>query len=233
MPSLNRVILIGRLTRDPELRYTSSGLAVTSFSLAVDRVRKNEQGERQTDFFRCTAWRQQAEFVHQYIHKGRLVAVEGRVEINEYTAQDGQRRTSVDIVCDSIQTLESPRDGGGEGGPARDAGGYNAPAGGAGGGAGGDEYFDDEVGAAPARSQGGAPQGAPRQPNAAPQGGARPQGQGAPRPQGGAPQGGARPQGGAPQGGAPAAAPARGAQPQPGYPQNDYDFDDSDPFADE
>jgi len=232
MPSLNRVILIGRLTRDPELRYTSSGLAVTSFSLAVDRVRKNEQGERQTDFFRCTAWRQQAEFVHQYIHKGRLVAVEGRVEINEYNAQDGQRRTSVDIVCDSIQTLESPRDGGGEGGPARDAGGYNAPAGGTGGGAGngsgGEEYFDDEVGAAPARSQ------APR-PQAAAPGGGRPQGgapQGAPRPQGGAPQG--APQAGArPQGGAPAAAPARGAQPQPGYPQNDYDFDDSDPFADE
>ena len=224
MPSYNRIILIGRLTRDPELRYTSSGLAVTTFSIAVDRFQKNEQGERQTDFFRCKAWRQKAEFVQQYIQKGRLVAIDGRIELNEYTAQDGTRRTGVDVVCDTVETLDSQRDGGGgDGGamPARPQGGAR--------GAGGGEYFDDEVAAAPARSQ-GAPQGgpggdeAPRPQAAAPA--ARPQ---AARPQGDAPQG-ARPQGGQ---GAPQGAPARGAQAQPAYPQNDYDFDDSDPFADE
>lgn len=117
MPSLNKVILIGRLTRDPELRYTAGGLAVTSFSIAVDRRFKNQQGERQTDFFRCKAWRQQAEFVANYIQKGRLVAVEGSIEMNEVTGQDGSKRTFVDIVCNSIEALEGPRDANrGEGG---------------------------------------------------------------------------------------------------------------------
>ena len=215
MPSFNRVILIGRLTRDPELRYTASGLAVTTFSIAVDRFQKNEQGERQTDFFRCKAWRQKAEFVQQYIQKGRLVAVEGRIELSEYTAQDGTRRSAVDIICDGVETLEAPRDGvgGGEGGAPMAARPAARPAPAAGGG----EYFDDEVAAAPARSQ-AAPQAAaaprPQQAAAAPAApAARPQGQAAPQ---GAPQ-----------------APARGAQAQPAYPQNDYDFDDSDPFADE
>ncbi len=229
MPSFNRVILIGRLTRDPELRYTASGLAVTTFTIAVDRFQKNEQGERVTDFFRCKAWRQKAEFVQQYIQKGRLVAVDGRIEMSEYTAQDGTRRTSVDIVCDNVETLEPPRDGAAAGAPA--AGGYGAPAAPAGGG----DYFDDEMAAAPARSQApvaqAAVQAAPRPQAAAPA--APPQ-----RPQ--APQGGA-PQGGAPQGApqrpqgapGPAGQAPRGAQPQPAYPQNDYDFDDSDPFADE
>ena len=211
MPSFNRVILIGRLTRDPELRYTASGLAVTTFSIAVDRFQKNEQGERQTDFFRCKAWRQKAEFVQQYIQKGRLVAVEGRIELSEYTAQDGTRRSAVDIICDGVETLEAPRDGvGGEGGAPMAARPAARPAPAAGGG----EYFDDEVAAAPARSQ-AAPQAAP-----------------APRPQQAAAAPADRPQGQAAPQGAPQA-PARGAQAQPAYPQNDYDFDDSDPFADE
>ena len=112
MPSLNKVILIGRLTRDPELRYTSSGLAVASFTIAVDRRFKDQQtGERKTDFFRCTAWRQKAEFVQQYIHKGRLVCVEGSIELNEFTGQDGSRRMSADVQCENVETLEPPREG--------------------------------------------------------------------------------------------------------------------------
>jgi single-strand DNA-binding protein len=209
MPSLNRIVLIGRLTRDPEKRYTTSGLAVTSFSIAVDRRAKNQQGERQTDFFRCSAWRQSAEFVADYITKGRLVAVEGRIEINEYVGQDGQKRQSADVVCDHVEILESNRDQQGEGGGGYGSGSTpganrapqdNAPHADAGNG-----YFpDDDMSAtsqqrAPQRSPGGAVN-----PNA---GGSRP-----------APTR-------APQGNRPAPAP------QPAYPEND--FDDSDPFADE
>ncbi|MDF2440675.1 MAG: single-strand DNA-binding protein, partial [Abditibacteriota bacterium] len=84
MASYNRVVLIGRLTRDPEMRYTSAGLAVASFSIAVDRRTKSNDGQKQADFFRCSAWRQSAEFVNEYARKGRLVAVDGRIEINEY-----------------------------------------------------------------------------------------------------------------------------------------------------
>lgn len=140
MASLNKVILVGRLTRDPELRHTASGLAIATFTLAVDRRFKNQQGEKQTDFFRCTAWRQRAEFVSSYVTKGRLVAVEGSVEINEVVGQDGQKRYFTDIVCDSITTLDSARSyeesGGAPGGPA------------AGGG-----YFQDEELAAPQQQQ--------------------------------------------------------------------------------
>ncbi|HVF10339.1 MAG TPA: single-stranded DNA-binding protein, partial [Abditibacteriaceae bacterium] len=97
MPSLNRVILVGRLTRDPELRYTAGGLAVTSFTIAVDRRYKNSQtGERQTDFLRCKAWRQRAEFVANYVTKGRLVAVDGSIEISEVIVQDGQKKYFTD-----------------------------------------------------------------------------------------------------------------------------------------
>jgi single-strand DNA-binding protein len=206
MPSYNRVILIGRLTRDPELRYTASGLAVASFSLAVDRRSKNPQGERMTDFFRCTAWRQTAEFMSNYIHKGRLVAVEGRIEIDEVTGQDGQKQFYTKIVCDTVQALDSQRDGGAPDGGAA-AGGYGGEAG----------YYPDED-MAPAPQMGGARGGAPAM-AAAPAPAPR---QAPPRP---APVAG----------GAPSAAPARPApaprQPEPAYP--DDDFDDSDPFADE
>ncbi len=212
MPSLNKVILIGRLTRDPELRYTSSGLAVASFSIAVDRRFKDQQtGERKTDFFRCTAWRQKAEFVQQYVQKGRLVCVEGSIELNEFTGQDGSRRLSADVQCDNIETLDAARDGVEGGAPqgGHSGGSQNRQGGQSGGG----EYFDDDVNAAPARSQNAAPAQQAQQRPAAPQN-AAPAAQAAPQ----------RPQG------APA---GRGPAPQPAYPQNDYDFDDSDPFADE
>jgi len=107
---INRVVLIGRLTRDPELRYTPSGLPVATFTLAVNRPFKNAQGERQTDFIRCVAWRQQAEFVANYLTKGRLTAVDGRLQIREWTTQDGQRRTSAEVVADNVTGLEWPKE---------------------------------------------------------------------------------------------------------------------------
>jgi len=107
MASLNKVILIGRLTADPELRYTTSEIAVAEFRIAVDRPFKSASGEKKTDFFRCKAWRQTAEFVNNYVKKGNLVAVEGRVEINEFTGQDGVKKYYTDIVCDQVQGLTS------------------------------------------------------------------------------------------------------------------------------
>lgn len=213
MPSLNRIVLIGRLTNDPEMRYTPSGLAVASFTVAVDRPYKGQDGEKKTDFFRCKAWRQKAEFVNQYVQKGRMVALEGRVELNDYVGQDGQKRYMTEISVDQVEPLDSARDRGGDAAP---AGGYNdgpqgggQPRGGGGYGggqqrggynepAGGNGYYEDEQ-PAPARQ---APRQEMRQEARPPQ------------------QQQARP-----------AAAARPA-PQPSYPSED-DFDDSDPFADE
>jgi single-strand DNA-binding protein len=121
MASLNKVILIGRLTADPELRYTTSDIAVAEFRIAVDRPFKSASGEKKTDFFRCKAWRQTAEFVNNYVKKGNLVAVEGRVEINEFTGQDGVKKYFTDIVCDQVQGLTSRSESGGS-----DTGGYAA-----------------------------------------------------------------------------------------------------------
>ena len=204
MPSLNKIVLIGRLTRDPEQSYTASNLSIVKFTIAVDRPYKDSQtGERKTDFFNCRGFRQTADFVNQYITKGQLVAVEGRVEINKIQGQDGNPRYFTDVVCDNVQSLQGRGDG--EGG---DTGGgsYNsnaAPAARNGGGSGGgggrnaqqdDGYFDDEE-PAPAPRQ-SAPRAAA--PAAAPRAAARP----APKPA------------------------ARETYP-------DDDFDDSDPFADE
>lgn len=106
--SINRVVLVGRLTRDPELRETNSGLKVASFSIAVDRRSKRE--DQEADFFRVTCWGQTAEFVSNYLHKGRLVALDGRLQLNKWQAQDGTNRESVEIVADSVQGLDRPRD---------------------------------------------------------------------------------------------------------------------------
>ncbi|MCG9895726.1 MAG: single-stranded DNA-binding protein [Fimbriimonadaceae bacterium] len=118
--SLNRVILIGRLTRDPELRTTGSGKSVTGFALAVDRRFKGADGQ-DVDFFDITAWGQTAEFVSNYLHKGRLVAVDGRLQTRKYTTKDGQERQAFEIVADSVQGLDRARDdaGGGGGGGGR------------------------------------------------------------------------------------------------------------------
>ena len=106
---LNTVILIGRLTRDPELRYTPSGTAVCSFSLAVDRPFTNQQGERETDFIDVVVWRREAETVAQHLTKGRTAAVQGRLQIRSYETQDGQKRRVAEVVADTVRFLDRPR----------------------------------------------------------------------------------------------------------------------------
>jgi single-strand DNA-binding protein len=107
---LNRVILIGRLVADPELRYTPSGVPVANMRIAVDRPKSKEATERQTDFVNLVAWRQRAEFAANYLTKGRLIAVEGRLQIRQWQTQDGQKRTTAEVVCDNLQGLDRPRE---------------------------------------------------------------------------------------------------------------------------
>lgn len=107
---LNRVCLVGRLTADPELRYTPSGVAVVNFRIGVTRNFKNQQGEYESDFFNIVAWRQTAEFVSNYARKGNLISVDGRLQARNWETQDGQRRTTVEVVADNVQLLESRRD---------------------------------------------------------------------------------------------------------------------------
>lgn len=109
---LNRVILIGRLTRDPELRYTTSGIAVANFTLAVDRPFTNQQGERETDFIRIITWRKLAEVCAQNLGKGRLVAVDGRLQVRSYDDQSGVRRQAAEVVAETVRFLDWPKDRG-------------------------------------------------------------------------------------------------------------------------
>lgn len=108
---LNKIILIGRLTKDPEVRYTSNNVAVCTFTLAVDRSYTNQQGEKETDFIPVVTWRNLAETCGKYLGKGRLVAVSGRMQVRSYEANDGQRRYVTEVVADEIQFLERARDG--------------------------------------------------------------------------------------------------------------------------
>ena len=105
---MNKVILIGRLTRDPELRTISNGTATTSFSLAVNRNFTNQNGEREADFINCVAWRRQAENIAKYCVKGTQVAVEGRIQTRSYDAQDGTKRYVTEVVADNV-TFLSPK----------------------------------------------------------------------------------------------------------------------------
>lgn len=107
----NKAVLVGRLCNDPELRYTPSGVAVANFRLAVDRQFTNPQGERETDFIDIVAWRQDAEFAANYLGKGRLVLIDGRIQVRNWTTQDGQRRRSVEVVADRVRGLDRPREG--------------------------------------------------------------------------------------------------------------------------
>ena len=107
---LNRVILIGRLANDPELKYTPSGIAVCSFRIAVDRPFSNQHGEKETDFIDIVAWRQNAEFAANFLTKGRLIAVDGRLQIRTWVAQDGTRRRSAEVVADILRGLDRPRE---------------------------------------------------------------------------------------------------------------------------
>ena len=110
MASLNKIILIGRLTKDPDVRTTGTGLTVALFSIAVNRPKSSQQTQEETDFFRVTAWRQTAEYVSNYLGKGRLVAVEGRLQNRNWVDKDGQTRYDFEIVADRVEGLDRPRD---------------------------------------------------------------------------------------------------------------------------
>ena len=109
---LNRIIVMGRMPRDPELRRTNSGTAVASFTVAVDRDFKPQSGEKETDFIDVVAWRNTAEFVSKYFSKGRMAVVEGRLQIRDWTDKVGNKRRTAEIVADSVYVGDSKRDGG-------------------------------------------------------------------------------------------------------------------------
>lgn len=105
---MNKVVLIGRLTRDPELRTTPSGVSAVNFSIAVNRNFKNKDGVIETDFFNVTAWRRQAENISKYCSKGTQVCVEGRLQNRTYEAQDGTKRYVTDVIADNVEFLSRP-----------------------------------------------------------------------------------------------------------------------------
>ena len=137
---LNRIILMGRLARDPELRHTQSGTPVASFRLAVDRDFKDKNtGEKATDWIDVVAWRQTAEFVSRYFTKGRMAVVEGRLQMRDWTDKEGNKRTAAEVVADNVYSGDSKRDGdggsyssgygqGGYSSGGYSSGGYSAPA---------------------------------------------------------------------------------------------------------
>ena len=106
---MNFILLIGRLVRDPELRYTAQGTPVASFTLAVDRPFKSANGEKETDFINCVAWRKTGETIANYLQKGRLVAVEGRLQVRSYETTDGQKRTASEVVVEQFRFLDSKK----------------------------------------------------------------------------------------------------------------------------
>lgn len=117
---LNKIIIMGRLTRDPELRHTQTGTAVASFALACERDFKDKtSGEKVTDFIDMVAWRQTGEFVSRYFTKGRMAVVEGRLQLRDWTDKDGNKRRTAEVVADNVYFGDSKRDEGG---------GYSAPA---------------------------------------------------------------------------------------------------------
>ena len=118
---LNKIILMGRLVSDPELRRTGSGVAVTSFTIACDRDMKNSNGEKETDFIDITAWRNTAEFVDKYFTKGRMAVVSGRLQIRNWTDKDGNKRKTAEVVADNVYFGDSKTD-------ASSGGNYAAPA---------------------------------------------------------------------------------------------------------
>ena len=125
---LNHITLMGRLVRDPELRRTGSGVAVASFRIAVDRdYSPKDGGERKADFIDCVAWRQTGEFISKYFAKGRMIVVDGRLEMRDWTDKDGNKRISAEVIVDNAYFGDSKRDG--DGVPAAGSfGSYSAPA---------------------------------------------------------------------------------------------------------
>jgi len=137
---LNHITIMGRLTRDPELRRTGSGIAVASFTLAVDRdFAPRDGGERETDFIDCVAWRQTGEFVSKYFTKGRMAVVSGRLQIRGWTDKDGNKRRTAEVIADNVYFGDSKREG--DGGSASYAG---------------NSYGGNAYGSAPAPAYGGA-----------------------------------------------------------------------------
>ena len=119
---INRVVLVGRLTRNPELKYTTNGIANLKFSLAVNRTYTGANGERQADFINCMAWRGTAENMAKFLKKGALIGIDGRVETSSYQANDGSTRYSTYVVCDHVQFLESKKSQGQSQPPQQEAG---------------------------------------------------------------------------------------------------------------
>ena len=113
---LNKVIIMGRLVKDPELRRTQSGTAVTSFRIAVDRDFKGQDGSKQADFFDVVAWRATAEFVSKYFTKGRMAIVEGRLQLRDWQDKDGNKRRSAEVVADNVYFGDSKKEGDSSGG---------------------------------------------------------------------------------------------------------------------
>ena len=128
---LNHIVIMGRLTRDPELRRTGSGIAVASFTVAVDRdFSGRDGGEKETDFIDCVAWRQTGEFVSKYFTKGSMMVVSGRLQIRSWTDKEGNKRRTAEVVADNVYFGESKRsdNGGSFGGNTYAAPAYSAPA---------------------------------------------------------------------------------------------------------
>ncbi len=109
---INRVVLVGRLTKDPELRYTNSNIAVGTFTVAVNRNFTSADGKREADFIPCVVWRKQAENVGKYLHKGSLVGIDGRIQTRNYEANDGTRRYITEVVCDNVKFLDTKESAG-------------------------------------------------------------------------------------------------------------------------
>ena len=124
---LNKIFIMGRLTRDPELRRTQNGTAVAGFALAVDRDYKNADGTKETDFIEVVAWRSSAEFVSKYFTKGRMAIVEGRLQIRDWTDKDGNKRRNAEVVADNVYFGDSKKEGDSSGGSyGGSSGGYKA-----------------------------------------------------------------------------------------------------------
>ena len=128
---LNHITIMGRLTRDPELRHTGSGIPVASFRVAVDRdYQPKDGGERKTDFIDCVAWRQTGDFISKYFTKGRMIIVDGRLEVRDWTDKDGNKRTSAEVLVENAYFGDSKRDGdsgNAYSAPAANFGSYSAP----------------------------------------------------------------------------------------------------------
>ena len=106
----NSATLIGRIVADPEVKTIGDGTSVCSFRMAVDRGRKDAAGEKQTDFIDCVAWRQSAEFMGRYVQKGRLLLVDGRIQVRDWQDKEGQKRRSVEVIANNVQALDRPRE---------------------------------------------------------------------------------------------------------------------------